>query len=89
LTTTNRHSDQIVAKGVTINGGALFSFVSIGNRAIPAGTAFTVIDNTAATAIAGTFSNLADNSTFTAGRNTYLVSYEGGSGYDLTLTVVP
>ena len=37
LTTTNRRSDQVVAKGVTINAGALFSFVSIGNRAIPAG----------------------------------------------------
>ena len=45
------------------------------------------ISNTAATAIAGTFSNLADNSMLAVGSNTYLVSYEGGDGKDLTLTV--
>jgi hypothetical protein len=28
-------------------------------------------------------------STLTAGSNTYAVSYEGGTGNDLTLTVVP
>ena len=46
-----------------------------------------LFNNTAATPIAGTFSNLADGSTFTVGTNTYLVSYEGGTGNDLTLTV--
>jgi hypothetical protein len=48
-----------------------------------------VINNTAATPIAGTFSNLADGSTFTVGSNNYQVNYEGGTGNDLTLTVVP
>ena len=33
--------------------------------------------------------NLPDGSTFTAGRNNYQASYEGGTGNDLTLTVVP
>jgi len=55
---------------------------------LPPGTVFTVIDNTAATPIAGTFNNLADGSTFTAGSNTFQASY-GGDGNDLTLTVVP
>src|SRR5204863_10182288 len=89
LTTTNRRFDQVAAKGVTVNAGALFSFVSIGNRAMPSGTVFTVITNTAATPMVGTFSNLAENSTFTAGRKNYLVSYEGGSGNDLTVAVAP
>ena len=48
-----------------------------------------MISNTAATPISGTFANLADGSTFTAGRNSFQVNYEGGGGNDLTLSVVP
>ena len=69
--------------------GALFSFLGPGYGTLTPGTVLTVIDNTAATPIAGTFSNLADGSTFTQGRNTFQVSYEGDDGNDLTLTVVP
>jgi len=53
------------------------------------GTVFTIIDNTAATAIAGVFSNLPNGSTITAGSNTLQVNYQGGDGNNLTLTVVP
>jgi len=49
----------------------------------------TVISDTAATPIAGTFTNLPDGAMFMQGRNTYQVSYEGGDGNDLTLTVLP
>ena len=69
--------------------GELSSFVDNGAAALPPGTSFTVISNTSATPISGTFSNLPDGSTITMGSNTYLVSYEGGDGNDLTLTVVP
>ncbi len=48
-----------------------------------------MISNTAATPISGTFANLADGSTLTAGHNKFQVSYSGGDGNDLTLTVVP
>ena len=80
---------QVVATGVTINSGALVSIRDLGTTKLPSGTAFTIISNTATTAIAGTFSNLADGSTLIVGSNTYHVSYEGGDGNDLTLTVVP
>jgi len=73
---------------VTINGGAQFAFGDLGSAALPAGTVFRVINNTAATPIAGTFSNLADGSTFTSNGNTFQASYAGGDGNDLTLTVV-
>jgi len=46
-----------------------------------------VINNTAATPIAGTFSNLADGATVVVGNNTFQANYEGGDGNDLTLTV--
>ncbi len=81
--------DEVVALGVTINGGAQFTFVDIGSAALPAGTTFTVINNTAATPIVGTFSNLPDGSTFTSNGNTFKVNYQGGEGNDLTLKVVP
>jgi len=89
LKSTNATADKVVAKGVTINSGALFSFVDIGGGVLTLNTVFTAINNTSATPIAGTFSNLPDNSTFTGGSNNFQASYEGGTGNDLTLTVVP
>lgn len=87
LRTSNATADKAVAKGVTINSGGLFSFIALGNDVITPGTVFTVIDNFAATPIAGTFSNLADGAIFTVGGNTFQANYEGGDGNDLTLTV--
>jgi autotransporter-associated beta strand protein len=79
--------DRVTAKGVKIQG-ANFALIDLGTGTLTPGTVFTVIDNTAANAILGQFANLADGSTQTIGNNTYLVSYSGGSGNDLTLTVV-
>ncbi|PYK09546.1 MAG: hypothetical protein DME65_11730, partial [Verrucomicrobia bacterium] len=81
--------DKIVALGVTINSSAQTSFADLGSGTFTVGNVFTVIDNTSATPIAGTFSNLPDGSTFTSNGNTYQVNYSGGDGNDLTLTIVP
>jgi autotransporter-associated beta strand protein len=81
-------ADKVVANGVIISG-AIFSFAEFGNTVLSPGTVFTAINNTTGTPITGIFSNLADGSTLIGGSNTYLVSYEGGDGNDLTLTVVP
>jgi autotransporter-associated beta strand protein len=80
---------EITARGVTINSGASFSFVDSGTGTLTVGTVFTVINNTSANPISGTFRNLADGSVFTSNGNNFQASYEGGSGNDLTLTVVP
>lgn len=61
----------------------------MGNQAIPEGTVFVVVNNSSRNPITGTFNNLPDGSTFTAGLNKYQASYERGTGNDLTLTVVP
>ncbi len=74
--------------GVTINSGASFSFVDTGTGTLTVGTVFTVINNTSAHPISGAFSNLSDGSVFTSNGNNFQVSYEGGSGNDLTLTVL-
>jgi autotransporter-associated beta strand protein len=89
LNTNNASADQLIAHRVSIQSGAQFSFQPLGNRRLPIGSIFTAISNTSANPIAGTFANLPDGSTFTAGRNNFQVSYEGGDGNDLTLTAVP
>jgi autotransporter-associated beta strand protein len=89
LNTSNPSADQVIARGISIESGAQFSFQSLGNRRLPVSTIFIAISNTAGTPISGTFANLPDGSTFTGGRNNYQASYEGGDGNDLTLTVVP
>jgi autotransporter-associated beta strand protein len=88
LNTDNARGDQVLAKRVSIESGAQFSFQPIGSRRLPAGRVFTLISNTSNSPITGKFSNLPDGSTFTFGSNSYQVSYEGGTGNDLTLTVV-
>jgi autotransporter-associated beta strand protein len=89
LSTRKATGDQVVAKGVTIEAGAQFSFQAVANKKLTNGAVFTAINNTSANPVVGAFANLPDGSTFTAGRNNYQVSYEGGTGNDLTLTVAP
>jgi hypothetical protein len=74
---------------VRIESGAQFAFKVTGDEQLRTGKSATVISNPSADPIAGTFANLPDGSTFTIGPNTFQVSYEGGDGNDLTLTVVP
>ena len=89
LSTQKAKADQVVANGVTIESGTQFNFTALANKRLAAGTVFTAISNTSATPISGTFANLADGAVLTAGPNNLQVSYTGGDGNDLTLTVVP
>ncbi len=73
---------------MTINSGAVFSFIALDNQTLAQGTVFTVINNRSLNPIAGTFSNLPDGSTFTVGANTFQANYSGGDGNDLTLTAI-
>jgi len=89
LNTKKAQADQVIANGVTIETGAQFDFQAVANKRLTIGAVFVAISNTSASPISGTFANLVDGSTFTAGRNKFQVSYSGGDGNDLTLTVVP
>ena len=80
-------TDKVVAKGVTIASGASFNFSGTAQGKLRQGLTFTVLSNTSASAISGTFSNLPDGAILTVGSNNFLASYEGGDGNDLTLTV--
>jgi hypothetical protein len=76
-----------VANGVTIDAGATFVLHPKRNRTLPPGTVITVISNTAAATVSGNFNGLTEGSTISAGNNRWQVSYAGGDGNDMTLTV--
>lgn len=79
-------ADKLVAVNVFPGAGSRFTLIDRGNVTLPVGTVFTVID--ASNLLVGTFQNLPDGGTVTAGPNTYQANYEGGGdGHDLTLTV--
>ena len=89
LNRTRTKASKATALGVTITSNVPFTFVDTGTGTLATGTVFTVINNTSANPISGTFSNLSDGSVFTSNGNNFQVSYTGGTGNDLTLTVVP
>ena len=89
LDTETVQADKVIANGVTIDNGAMFSFRPSGNNALTIGQVLTVINNTAATAITGMFNNLSEGDILTVNGNNLQASYTGGDGNDLTLTVVP
>jgi autotransporter-associated beta strand protein len=80
--------DKVVANGVTLSSAAL-ALTDLGaNAALAAGASFTIVDNTGASAVAGTFLNLPQGGTVTSGANTFRISYTGGTGNDIVLTVI-
>jgi autotransporter-associated beta strand protein len=86
---TNRaQTDKVFANGVTISD-ATIAIEGIAQGALTAGTVITLISNTGANPINGTFQNLSDGAIVMVNGNNLLASYTGGDGNDLTLTVVP
>ncbi|MDQ3413948.1 MAG: hypothetical protein M3480_03075 [Verrucomicrobiota bacterium] len=78
-----------MANGVTINSGAMINLSGTIQGPLTQGTSLTLIKNTAATPISGTFSNLPDGGIVIVNGNNLQADYSGGDGNDLTLTVVP
>jgi hypothetical protein len=54
INSSSATADEAVANGVAIDGAAVFAVADSGSTALAPGTVLTVIDNTAATPIAGT-----------------------------------
>ena len=81
-------TDLVIANGVTINGATL-NLSGQTQGSLKRGLTLTVISNTSLNPINGTFSNLPDGGIVTVNGNNLQVSYSGGDGNDLTLTVVP
>jgi hypothetical protein len=51
-------------------------------------TSVTIINNTVAAAVNGTFTGKANNSTFVAGGYTFRINYNAGDGNDVVLTLI-
>jgi hypothetical protein len=80
--------DQIVAKGVRLNG-AILDLKYLAGAKVAAGDTYTIISNTDGTnPVDGTFKDLPEGATFSAQGGTFKISYKGGDGNDVTLTVV-
>lgn len=81
-------SDQANVTGtVNIAGANLFALAQ--NSTLPLGTSFTILNNDGTDAIVGTFAGLAEGAEFIPanGTQSYRISYVGGTGNDITLTV--
>jgi autotransporter-associated beta strand protein len=77
-------SDRLNVSGNVTLGGTLAISAPAG---LPAGTVFTIINKTSAGSVSGTFAGNPQDSLFIASGNTWIVSYTGGDGNDVTLTV--
>jgi fibronectin-binding autotransporter adhesin len=86
--TDSSTADLIVARNVAISNSAQFSLSNIGSAIASFGTTFMVISNASPNSIIGNFANLPEGAVFTRDGNDYRVSYMGGDGNDLTITVV-
>ena len=78
--------DQVSVAGTVTLGGATLT-VSLGF--VPAtAQVFTILDNDGGDAVTGTFSGLPEGAAFNSGTRRFQISYIGGTGNDVTLTVV-
>ena len=84
--TVGTQYDRLVVNGTVSLDGALD--VTLGYSA-GVGTAFLVFDNDGTDPIVGSFAGLPEASTFSAGGQRLRISYVGGTGNDVTQTVVP
>lgn len=86
-TTVCTEYDQTRVTGTVSLGNATLSTVLLNNFAPVAGNTFTIIANDSNDAVTGTFLNLAEGATFTVNGYVFRVSYVGGDGNDVVLTV--
>jgi fibronectin-binding autotransporter adhesin len=79
--------DQLTVTGaVDITGGTLATSLYGGFKPA-AGDKFTIIDNDASDVVTGTFTGMAEGATFTVEGYVFKISYVGGSGNDVVITV--
>jgi len=80
-----QYDNFIVTGTVTLNNATLNA--TRGLFAPSVGNSFTLVDNDAADPISGTFAGLAEGATLTLNNIPFTISYTGGSGNDVVLTV--
>jgi len=89
---TQFDQDRVSSGGVTIGSTVTLSPVAINGFTPTLGQTFMILDKAAAGAISGTFNGLAQGATIPSFLGSALraqISYTGGDGNDVVLTVVP
>lgn len=87
-TTVGTEYDQIDVTGTVDLGGGTLQVIQYNGFVPTAGQTFTIINNDGNDAITGTFADLPEGASFTADGVTYRISYVGGDGNDVVLTVL-
>lgn len=87
-TTAGTDYDQIVVTGtVNLSGGSLDPELLNGFQP-SVGQAFKIIDNQGGSAVNGTYNGLPEGAVFAVGSTKFQITYKGGDGNDVLLTVV-
>lgn len=79
--------DQLVVHGTNNLGGAALTVYPAFTKPVAVGQKFTIIDNDGTDPIVGTFNGLDEGAAITSGFYTFTISYAGGSGNDVVLTL--
>jgi autotransporter-associated beta strand protein len=79
--------DQLGVTGTVTLSNPTLGVTLANGITLPVGASFKIIDNDAADAVAGTFADLPEGGTLIVDRYTFSVSYRGGDGNDVVLTV--
>ena len=88
-TTVGTEYDQLNVTGMVTLGSNMSHLEVIPQGFVPAhGTQFTIIKNNGGSPISGTFAGLPEGATFVINITTFQISYVGGSGQDVVLTVI-
>lgn len=79
--------DRVNVTGTVTLGGATLDLSLYGGFTPTSTLTFTLIDNDGAESVSGTFAGLAEGATGTIGAYDFAISYAGGDGNDVTLTI--
>ncbi len=78
---------KLNATGTVALSSDTLSLLPAPGFAAPAGTVFEIVTNDGTDAVVGTFAGLPQGATVSAGSTNFTISYAGGTGNDITLTV--
>jgi fibronectin-binding autotransporter adhesin len=82
-----QYDQQVVNGTVSLGSATTLNVTRLASYAAALNSTYTIINNDSTDAVSGSFVGLAEGATFSAGGYTYKISYVGGSGNDVVLTV--
>jgi autotransporter-associated beta strand protein len=80
--------DQLVANADVTLGNATLAVTLLGGFVPVVGQSFVIVDNTGGNPINGEFTGLPDGASFAVSNSTFRISYSGGDGDDVELTLI-